>query len=102
MYRYFTSTNISSLHFPGMVFNKDSVVLSDTLTGNGINYRMHSVVVGKDMVTEVHNLPYAREQRCKLFQQRNIQHMTLPFKISHKNINDTSFKNENYEGEFYI
>lgn len=80
---------------------QSSVVLSDTLTGNGVNYRMHAVVVGEAMDAEVYNLPYAREQRCKLFQQRNIQHMTLPFKVSHRNIEDASFKNENYEGELY-
>lgn len=94
---YFTSTVVSVLHFPGMISEKDSVVLSDTLAGNGVNYRMHSVIVDKDMDTEVCNIPYNREQRCKLFQNRNIQHMTLPFKLSRDNISDVFYKNENYK-----
>lgn len=100
MRSYFTSTAISSIHFPGMILNnKDSVVLSDTLTGNGVNYRMHSVVVGKDMDFDVHTLPYNEEQRCKIFQDRNLHHMTLPFKIDRRNITDVSYKNENYKKE---
>lgn len=102
VFKYFSSTNISKFEFPGMVMHgQNSVVLSDTLTGNGVHYRMHSVVVGESMDTEVYNMPYAREQRCKLFQNRNIHHMSLPFKVSHKNIQDMSFKNENYERELY-
>ena len=96
---YFTSTALSVLHFPGMISKKDSLVLSDTLTGNGVSYRMHSVIVDNDMNFDIHNIPYNKEQRCKLFQERNIHHMTLPFKVNRHNISEINVKDENYKKE---
>lgn len=96
---YFTSTALSVIHFPGMISKKDSLVLSDTLTGNGVSYRMHSVIVDNDMDFDIHNIPYNKEQRCKLFQERNIHHMTLPFKVNRHNISEINVKNENYKKE---
>ena len=96
---YFTSTALSVLHFPGMISKKDSLVLSDTLTGNGVSYRMHSVIVDNDMDFDIHNIPYNKEQRCKLFQERNIHHMTLPFKVDRHNISEINVKDENYKKE---
>lgn len=96
---YFTSTALSVLHFPGMISKKDSLVLSDTLTGNGVSYRMHSVIVDNDMDFDIHNIPYNKEQRCKLFQERNIHHMTLPFKVNRHNISEINVKDENYKKE---
>ena len=96
---YFTSTALSVLHFPGMICRKDAVVLSDTFTGNGVSYRMHSVITDDAMDVNIHNIPYNKEQRCKLFQDRNIHHMTLPFKVDRRNITDVSYKNENYKKE---
>lgn len=96
---YFTSTALSVLHFPGMICRKDAVVLSDTFTGNGVSYRMHSVITDDAMDVNIHNIPYNKEQRCKLFQERNIHHMTLPFKVNRHNISEINVKNENYRKE---
>ena len=96
---YYTSTALSIIHFPGMISKKDSLVLSDTLTGNGVSYMMHSVIVDNDMDFDIHNIPYNKEQRCKLFQERNIHHMTLPFKVNRHNISEINVKNENYKKE---
>lgn len=95
--KYYVSTSLMKLAFPDVV--KETVVLSDTLTGNGVNYRFTSVIVGDQMDTEVRTMSYSNEQRCKIFQGRNVNHMTLPFKIDNNNLKRLGELNTNYERE---
>lgn len=75
------------------------VVLSDTLTGSGVNYRLTSLIMGNKMDTEIKVNPYAREQRLKLFQERHVVHSTLPYELDYCKIEGVCDTNANYDKE---
>ena len=78
----------------------ESACITDVITGAGLKYTMNSVIVNNEMSTEILKLPYTRERRCKIFQSRNVNSMTLPFKLDTKKLTNFTKVNTNYCKDF--